>query len=203
MKKNSIDQDGQPYAKDMVDTEIVKLDWLLKYPKVKERHDILIAQYIKSENAINLLKGLNGNNPGPLKRFLQQKGNFRGYFDALEVCGHDIEELHKKFQFQRAAVSQFHVLSFRNLDLLAALRNFIFCAAIGDAYVIQHQRYSTCHALSGKRYIQYIARIDSIYVCAKDNYSFTDDTGKSSQYLGHWNKWGMILSVPSILGSEK
>ncbi|WP_279606886.1 DUF6402 family protein [Burkholderia anthina] len=33
-----------------------------------------------------------------------------------------------------------------------------------------------------------------VYVYIKDSYSFNDDSPPKSQYLGHWNKNGMVLS---------
>lgn len=60
----------------------------------------------------------------------------------------------------------------------------------------------------GERYFQYDSKartktycldahveITHIYVYVKDNYSFNDDPkNKNSQYLGHWNKEGFILT---------
>ena len=43
--------------------------------------------------------------------------------------------------------------------------------------------------------------VTHVYAYAKDNYSFNDDDGPS-QYLGHWNKQGVIF-VPSTPLIEK
>ncbi|MBZ4241698.1 DUF6402 family protein, partial [Mycobacterium tuberculosis] len=39
-----------------------------------------------------------------------------------------------------------------------------------------------------------VLQITHVYVYIKDSYSFNDDSSSKSQYLGHWNKNGMVLS---------
>ena len=56
--------------------------------------------------------------------------------------------------------------------LTGSLGSFNFYAAIGNATFDLDARHAT---------------VTSIVVYVKDNYTFTDDTGKPSQYLGHWS----------------
>lgn len=39
-----------------------------------------------------------------------------------------------------------------------------------------------------------------MYIYAKDSYSFTD-AGNTSQYLGHWNKTGVVIMPNAAAGS--
>uniref|UniRef100_UPI001FC8308C DUF6402 family protein n=1 Tax=Burkholderia gladioli TaxID=28095 RepID=UPI001FC8308C len=59
--------------------------------------------------------------------------------------------------------------------------------------------------VTGERYDKYerknkifclepVAQMTHIYVYIKDSYSFNDDSPSKSQYLGRWNKNGMVLS---------
>ncbi|CAB3764521.1 hypothetical protein GQ57_18065 [Burkholderia sp. MSh2] len=44
-----------------------------------------------------------------------------------------------------------------------------------------------------------LVRITRVYVCIKDSYSFNDDSLSKSQYLGHWNRNGMVLSLATAV----
>ena len=47
-------------------------------------------------------------------------------------------------------------------------------------------------------FVPHTVTITHVYAYVKDNYSFSDAPGKASQYLGHWNKNGVIFSPATI-----
>ncbi|WP_321867479.1 DUF6402 family protein [Burkholderia cenocepacia] len=80
--------------------------------------------------------------------------------------------------------------------MTAALANFNIYAAIGRAEFSGDRYYKYDNHEKTKSYCTDLtASITHIYAYIKDSYSFND--GKppsSSQYLGHWNKNGMIIT---------
>ena len=78
--------------------------------------------------------------------------------------------------------------SFINTDLGGSLGNFSLYAAVARAKV---------HRADFQRST---VTVTHVYVYAKDNYSFTGEPGKPSQYLGHWNKTGVVyVPLPSAV----
>jgi hypothetical protein len=201
-ERDGINQKGEPYSKNMVDTNTIKIDWLLSYYLIRRIYNQLIEKDLITKNSITLLKGLNEKTEGPLKRFLLENPLFNGRIDTWSICKGDIESLHKKFQFQNKLVNQVYVYLTGDMDMLASLGNFFFAAAIADATISYKQRNIYATDKQGKRinnaHVKYTCTINSIYVYAKDNYSFTDKKGPS-QYLGHWNTEGVVMSKPEIV----
>jgi hypothetical protein len=86
-------------------------------------------------------------------------------------------------------------------DLTGALANFGIYVAIGHVEI------------SGERYFKYDKQnqtktyctepkisITHVYVYVMDNYSFNDDPDSNkTQYLGHWNKKGMIVTTGAVI----
>jgi Family of unknown function (DUF6402) len=195
-ERDGINQKGEPYSKNMVDTDTIKMDWLLNYFLIKRLYNQLLKENLKTINAINLLKGQSEQGPGPFKRFLLANPLFSGRIDTWSICKNDIELLHKNKR-----VDQSYVYFTGDMDMLASLGNFYFYAAIADATINYKQRNIYATDKQGKRinnaHVKYTCTINSIYVYAKDNYSFTDEKGPS-QYLGHWNTEGVVMSKPEI-----
>lgn len=90
---HAIDQNGKPYARDMYDYSIVKLDWVLKHRRAKEAYDQLIETAIYSSRAND-----------ELRKKLTAYYDFYGLFRAAEVFKDDVKMMHELFQFQRATV---------------------------------------------------------------------------------------------------
>ncbi len=176
-----INQDGKPYPPSMIDKTTIKLDWVLKHARAKAAFDFLQTHdRLTTPRAVEALKtALN-----PLR------GSY-GTVDAWKLSGQDITKLHRNFEFQRASVEstlsqkldQFIVQEETSAgvpdDLTGSLGSFNFYAAVGYA------------TLDGNR-----ATVTSIIIYIRDPYTFTDDPGKPSQYLGHWSRNGIII-VPA------
>ncbi|MGV2288021.1 DUF6402 family protein [Trinickia sp. YCB016] len=196
-ESHGINQFGQPYPKSMVDTESVKMEWLLQYRFIKEQYTELSGSAVYSPGAMQELKGKPGKGPGLLQRFFDQTGMKSGWLHTRALCGDDIEQLHARFQFQLSKVHVWRSVFAR--DISAALGNFYFYAAVGVARV-ESQIYRRRENLDLRYYIRRTVHITHIYVYAKDNYSFTDGGDGYSQYLGHWNRYDMLWLAASLAG---
>ena len=184
----------QLYPKDMVDTSTVTLKWLLGHRQIRQKFEALLT-HLTSDNAL---------------RFLRK--NIVGYLDkaparihelnTLEHCQGDWQSLHAQFQFQLENVSMADTLTDKlgMSDVTAALANFAFYASVARAKVhtVSYNRYNTP---TGTQHCQKsTVTLTHIYAYAKDSYSFHDE-GKSSQYLGHWNKNGVIVLPAAVAAS--
>ncbi|WP_179949113.1 DUF6402 family protein [Burkholderia sp. RF4-BP95] len=187
----AIDQNGKPYADDMYDYSIVKLDWVLKHRRAKEKYDQLIGIGIYSERA-----------RGKLRDELSAYYGRYTFFATSEVFKDDIRVLHKLFQFQFTSIDgtlgdklkSFIHFSEENKgvpdDLFAALGSFNLYAAVAQAnfYIDEYSR-SRC------------VEVNAIWVYVRDGYTFEDKDGDPSQYLGHWGENGIIVVPYAFVGS--
>ena len=200
-RKHAIPRDkpaSYVYPSDMIDTETVTLEFVLKYQKVKEKYDQLITGEIYTDNAIKALKQrMRDLMATP---FLDGHRPYSGNIRTLAFCGGDIQKLDKVFRFQHMNISSFDTLNGRFLtDLTASLANFNLNIAIANANVVaeKYQRYP-----KEAPYVfccQFHVEVTDIYVYANDSYSFADITSqKASQYLGHWNRNGVILVLEAV-----
>ncbi|RQS12219.1 DUF6402 family protein [Burkholderia sp. Bp8998] len=191
-QKHAIDQNGKPYADDMYDYSIVKLDWVLKHRRAKEKYDQLIEVGIYSPDALKILR-----------ESLSAYYDHYGFFGTAEVFKDDVRMTHELFQFQRATVDggladkikSFMYFTEENKgvpdDLFAALGSFNICAAVAQAnFYIDERSRSRCVDIIG------------IFVYVKDGYTFGADAGKPSQYLGHWGENGIIVVPYSFVSSR-
>ncbi|MBI0329514.1 DUF6402 family protein [Burkholderia plantarii] len=177
-----INQDGKPYPPEMYDTKTIKLDWVLKFARAKEKFNYLVNEAIRSPVAKEVLK----------RKLVPYKDSVT-LLDCADICGNDTVSLHHHFQFQLAAVDGsfgqkiavfLHDLERRGApdDLTGALGSFNFYAALG------HARFHWDVESRRTR-----AEVKGIWVYVKDNYTFTDRQGDRSQYLGHWSSDGVIV----------
>lgn len=175
-----IDQTGAYYAPEFVDSKRFTWQWLLEYPAVSNGLKTLLQPgYIDSRAGLN---SAYANMGAAVKASVAGKyRTFMGPIDALADCHGDVFALHRQFQFQYFALS---IRSFPNSDLGGALGNFSIYAAVAHATVERHN------------FAPDTVTVTHIYAYIKDNYSFTDQPHEASQYLGHWNKQGVIF-VPS------
>lgn len=185
------------YPGDLVDKDDVSLSFVLSYDGVVRKYEKLIREGIYSESALNFMKKKIRQFVG--KKFIDSGESFNGVIDTLSVSGGDIQRLHEGFQFQKGPVSSWDTLS-SNLgmtDLTASLANFDFMAAVATAKVVS-EKYYNYDGPSPLYCSKPSVEVSHIYVYAKDSYSFADDPNKgASQYLGHWNRSGMIMVVPA------
>lgn len=205
--KNSNGQDVEGrYDEDMIDTQTVKLDWLRKLPAIEARYQE-IFENLWSEKTIDVIKN-------KLRTYVLDKNIFAsGDFNALDFCKNDYQDLHNWFQFQLSGVSMFDTLigvNYKNAerylknvgmsDVTASLANFAFYAAIAKGTIsrTQYNRYNTPKGTV--LCVHFKIKITHIYVYARDSYSFYDK-GNSSQYLGHWNKTGLVIMKDAALAS--
>ncbi|MEK7888824.1 DUF6402 family protein [Burkholderia contaminans] len=191
-ESSEINQDGIPYPSDMYDMSTIKLDWILRFPRAKRQFDHLINEMIRSpKSRIELYKLLI-----PYKDCAA-----RLYTD--DICGNDIRELHRRFQFQYSKVdSTFGQKIETQLDaqlrnngipddLSGALGSFNIYAALGSA------RFSW--DVDSRRTT---AEVTGVWVYVKDNYTFTDKSNERSQYLGHWSSDGVIVVPYSAIAAR-
>ena len=182
-ERAEIDQDGKPYQPDMYDTTTVKLEWVRQFTRTKESFDLLINERVRTQKTTD-----------QLRRMLTPYKEFSGDIFPEELCKKDPLLLHRHFQFQRVGVDGTFAQKIALLlttqwkrsgapdDLTGALGSFNFYAAIAHAEV-KWDAYARCK----------VATVTGVWVYAKDNYTFTDDTSERSQYLGHWSCNGVIV----------
>lgn len=183
-----VNQDGKPYPPSMYEMSLVKLDWVLRFPRAQEAYSQL-ASYGKlaSPHALAVLRSI-------LSSFRHPDRAFR----TLGVCNGSLIELHKRFQYQYQPVESSFSQKLKQYahteyasrgipdDLTGALGSFNFYAA------------PDCVQFSwnGSE-----ALIHSVLIYIKDNYTFTDTPHQDSQYLGHWNCNGMVVVPYNVLVS--
>lgn len=192
--RDGINQDGKPFPPSMIDTTIIKLDWLFRFPRAKEafeylsRKDVLFTARSKDVLA---------------RKFKRLRPTSR-CLSTWKLCDGNIHEYHKKFQFQLVSVdSDFYSklkMFMRGVavpngiwmdDLYGALGAFTFDAAI-DSY--SYMVYS-----NGRARLE----IYGVSIYARDVFTFHDRSDEwGTQYLGHWNKTGFIIIPAGTIAGE-
>ncbi|MFM9926490.1 DUF6402 family protein [Variovorax sp. H27-G14] len=171
-ERDGLNQNGIPYPPSMFDTTSVKIDWVLKFARAQRGLNRLMLQLETTAARREIANAL------------RPYGNRRHIWPWLE-CQGDIVRFHKEFQFQQTPVegtlsqklTQFFTQSLFNEglpdDLTCALGSFNLYVAISYAW-FDHSNKS--------------AVVTHISIYVKDNFTFTDEIRKASQYLGHWNR---------------
>lgn len=200
-----------------VDKDTFKLSWILRTADVKKKFDHL-TDSSEAKNPKNPENIYNEKARAELvRRFSQYMANHgntcSGSLDTLTYCGNDIQKLHREFHFQHCGVSMVDVLGgYLDIvpqeifgkeimnDLAASLANFNFYAAVAHATVSTSSRmwYDTAPWRIG---FKTKVEITHIYVYAKDVYSFNDES-RDSQYLGHWNRYGVIIAYDAFIAQK-
>ncbi len=183
---------------------------------MRERYAHLLATGLNADRTAQNI--YNNDAKDELKKkfsqFIAQHNNyFSGTLETLTECGGDIQKLHQQYQFQYAKVAMDEVLGgpiqiVQNKvrggelmnDLAASLANFNIYAAIATAKIstLQYMSYDKTPWQSCTRTK---VEITHIWVYAKDSYSFNDKTS-ASQYLGHWNRRGVIVAYDAFAAQE-
>ncbi|MDN7700269.1 DUF6402 family protein [Burkholderia semiarida] len=180
-----------------IDDTTVTLEWALRFSGASWRFKQLVRQAIYTEKAAEAVK--NALVPVIERVFSAGKMNAAGIVIDTAPFLTDLLQFHIAWRFQFQSVSSFATLDGTALtDLTGALGNFNFYAAVGRATVTGERYYK----YEGKNTIfclEPVAQMTHIYVYIKDSYSFNDDSPSKSQYLGHWNKSGMVLSYAAAI----
>lgn len=190
-----------PYPDDMVDTRTVTLDFTLKHSGAEAKLRTLLNKSIYSVEAINALKKIVRRIVE--KRFIDESLAFTGIIDAWKLSRGDVQKFHKDNQFQYEKVSNLNTIDARGglTDLTASLGNFFYLAALASARV-HSEKYYKYNGSVAEYCCESRVEITHVYVYARDSYSFADKPGEiASQYLGHWNRYGVIL-VPSAVAAD-
>ncbi|PMS12625.1 hypothetical protein FNF07_17105 [Trinickia caryophylli] len=175
-----------------LDDTTVTLEWILKFRGAAKRFDQLTQQAIYTPNAARAIAKVL--TPIVEKSFSAGQLNAAGIVIDTSSFLKSPLQFHVAWGFQYQPVSSLDTLDGTAMtDLTGALANFNFYAAVGKATATGERYYK----YEGKNRIfclEPVAQITHIYVYIKDSYSFNDDSHSKSQYLGHWNKSGMVLS---------
>ena len=200
-RKNVIGNASDRYPDDMVDSKTVSLAFTLRYGGAEAKLRTLINKGIYTDNAIKALKL--DIHRFVSKQFMGQNIAFSGEIDPWRLSNGDIQKLHKDYQFQLIKVTDLETLDENAgpTDITASLGNFFYMAAIANAK-IHSEKYYDYAGVAPRFCCRSRVEVTQIYVYARDSYSFADKPGgTSSQYLGHWNRYGMIL-VPAAVVAD-
>ena len=182
------------YPADKVDLTSVSLGWLRDLPKIEDRYQA----FLENLSSANALRELRKNFTNHLATYT----NTSHELNTRELCQGDWQTVHALFQFQLVSVSMLDTLTdtLGMTDVTAALANFNFYAAVARANVTSsiYNRYNT--PTGTQRCSKSTVQVTHVWVYAKDSYSFHDG-GQSSQYLGHWNKHGVIVLPAAVAAS--
>nr|WP_257030304.1 DUF6402 family protein [Paraburkholderia bryophila] len=187
--------DDNPNSVQPIDGATISLDWCLNFGGVKNKYDDLISRKIYNEAAYAHIKN-------KIKPILE-----RGFQHSIasdinaKIFLKDLRSFHMDWQFQIVNISSYDTLTNRlgMTDLTAALANFGIYAAIGRVEVGGDRYYKYDRSARTKTYcMDAQIKVTHVYVYVKDNYSFNDSDG-NSQYLGHWNKRGVVLTKGALI----
>ncbi|WP_146744632.1 DUF6402 family protein [Herbaspirillum rubrisubalbicans] len=184
-----------------IDDTTITLDWVLQFGRVKQRYDELLSSGIYNDNSLKILRKKIGRHLSELF-----KGNNAGglSFNTSNQTS-DLRQFSNDWQFQFCAVSTRDTANGNAMsDLTGALANFNIFAAVGQVSVYGDRYHRYDNKARTKTYcIDPIVEITHVFVYVKDNYSFIDADAKGkSQYLGHWNKTGVIATLGGILSDR-
>ncbi|KAF0836272.1 hypothetical protein FNL37_2580 [Methylovorus glucosotrophus] len=202
------DKSDTMFDEAFVDTDNLKLSWVLGFGDVRKHYNWLLDSELESTAHENIY-----NSPArkelvnKFERFMKRYDyQYTGTLDTLANCDNDKQLLHKRFQFQHADVPMLDVIA--NLktayqgvgmnDLAAAIGNFSLYAAIASAE-IRVARYNRYDPVPWRQCLHATVTITHVYVYARDYYSFNDAGHSVSQYLGHWNHRGVIIALDGAI----
>ncbi|KVC91107.1 DUF6402 family protein [Burkholderia ubonensis] len=184
-----------PNSDQPIDSTTITLDWCLNFGSVQDKYNELLSKKIYNDAAKMLLK----KKLTPiLEKGFQSSINLN--FDTTPYVS-DLRKFHIDWQFQLANISNYDTLTstLGMTDLTGALANFGIYAAIGRVEVRGDRYYKYNQVENTKSYcIDAQLKVTHVYLYVKDNYSFNDSVG-NSQYLGHWNKKGVILTTGGLV----
>lgn len=177
-----------------IDDTTVNLDWALKFGNVKEKYNELLTEKIYSEKAVDVAKHIVRNR---LHETFVGQNSASLSFDTTPFT-RDLRQFHIDWQFQRTDITNWDTMEgAAPNDLTGTLANFAIYVAIGSVVVYGDKYFN--YGKGTKAYcVAPNVEVSHVYVYIKDNYSFIDK-GADSQYLGHWNKTGVILTTGGVI----
>ena len=177
-----------------IDDTTVTLDWILKFGLVKSKFNELLTESIYSEKAIKVVKGKVHKK---IYETFVNHGSTSLSFNTIGSLG-DLRQFHVDWQFQFVLISTWRAVTaeLALTDLSGSLGDFNIYASIGNVVVSGDRYFKYDNKAGTKTYcLEPKVQITHVYVYAMDNYSFNDNAdSKKSQYLGHWNKNGFIVT---------
>ena len=189
--------DNDPNSVQPYESTSVTLDWVLRFGKVRDIYKDLIERGIYNRNGLGKLERILSHHLSTM--FIHTKALDLDTGDFLK----DLRQFHIDWQFQRASVFNQDTMqsNFSLTDLTGSLARFNLYAAIAKATVRGDKYFLYDDFKKTKTFcINPKVEVTHVFVYIKDSYSFNDDPdGVKSQYLGHWNKTGIIITPKSVL----
>ncbi|AKN68066.1 hypothetical protein G5B88_02905 [Herbaspirillum seropedicae] len=187
--------DNNPKSIQPINDTDVTLEWVLKFGIVKKKYEELLSKDIYNAAAVDSAKQKILTRIR--KRFSEERTNDLSFNTSQSLT--DLLQFHIDWQFQLSSLSDGDTFDgFTLTDLTGALANFNIYVAVGSVDI------------SGEKYFRYekskslycldaVGTITHVYAYVKDNYSFNGE-----QYLGHWNRHGIIIAPGTwLIGSNK
>ncbi|WP_174526105.1 DUF6402 family protein [Herbaspirillum rubrisubalbicans] len=177
--------DNNPTSVQPINDTDVTLDWALKFGGVRKKYEKLLAKDVYNDVAVDFAKKKILNR---IKKRFSEERTTNLSFNTSESLS-DLLQFHVDWQFQLVSIRDGDTFDGLTLtDLTGSLANFNIYIAVGNVEI------------SGEKYFRYeksknfycvdaIGKITHVYAYVKDNYSFNGE-----QYLGHWNKHGIIIA---------
>ncbi|WP_175716352.1 DUF6402 family protein [Burkholderia anthina] len=181
-----------PTSPQPLNDDNITLDWTLKFASIRRKFEHLLANGIYSRRSVETATDII--RPFVTNLFLERSSTLN--FNTSRLT-RDLLKFHNDWQFQLLPIRNWETLeNFAPTDLTGALANFNIYVAIGNVEIYNEKYFK--YEKSGNSYcINASGKITHIYAYVKDNYSFN---GK--QYLGHWNRHGVIIAPGSLLAGS-
>jgi hypothetical protein len=176
-----------------IDSETITLEWALGFKRVKSKYNELLEK-ISNDKAMGVLKP---KVERQIKKSFAENPHNPSFSTAPFLA--DLQKFHLDWQFQRNDIDNFdgrgsgiQLLT----DFTGSLGRCAIYAAIGYVSVSGPQYYVYDNTKNTKSYCREpTIRVTHIYVYIRDVFEFNE-----WQYLGHWNKTGMILAPDGTFG---
>ncbi|MCL1825226.1 MAG: DUF6402 family protein [Betaproteobacteria bacterium] len=184
-----------------MDEDTVTLKWARRFGNVDDRYEELLAKSVFNEFALNELK------PKIIKRVkdiffsievpntnLRLPASVKGFSTESDII--NIQQFHKDWHFQHIKISTRDTFKSKTVptDLTGSLGSFALYAAVGRVFVSGRDYFIYDDKNNTKTWcLEPNVQMTHVYVYLRDIYEFN-----GFQYLGHWNKTGLV-SVSSIL----
>ncbi|MCL1825890.1 MAG: DUF6402 family protein [Betaproteobacteria bacterium] len=180
------------------DSTSISLKWARKFGKTDKKYNELISEIVYSKDTlIKVIKPVcEAKIMQDFRQSLQKRPIPVGFSTQIDLG--NLQEFHRKWQFTYNTLSFFETAgSYTKLnELVAILGGFALYAAIGNVFVTcsRHLEYDNSKGLKRWCYEPTVS-LTHIYVYLMDKFEFTDTSeDMKSQYLGHWNKHGVIIT---------
>jgi hypothetical protein len=184
-----------------IDDTTITLDWALRFGRVRQRYEQLLSKDIYSQSSLKVLR----NKIGRHLREVFSHGAGANLSFNTGTQTNDLRQFASDWQFQFRPISIEDTTDRAAMtDLTGALANFQILAAVGNV-AVHGERYHRYDNLKRTKTFCLDARaeITHVFVYIKDNYSFNDASlGGKSQYLGHWNKTGVIVTLGAMFSDR-